>query len=333
MEKTDFKNIVDNLCQAVIVTDKNRIITYANNYFCELFNTVCQKLEGKSFYEFMPQGENEIQIKDNLYTVKTMDCNDYFVFIFSEQNRMEAVFADFISTISHELRTPLTSIRGFADTMLMSFEKLDSQQLKKFLSIIKEQSNRLIKLIENLLSVAKMQSQEETLVYKSVDVKQSADTFIPMLKNQYKTHNFIVNCEANLPPILVDESKFQQIMINLLDNAAKYSSDNSVVEIIGACANHENFVSIKIVDHGTGIAPENLNKVFDKFSRIENHLTSKTQGSGLGLFIVKNLVDKMGGKITVTSCIDGKDKGSVFEILFPASSYTNQCCKKLSGDK
>ena len=85
-------------------------------------------------------------------------------------NELEQAHLDFISTVSHEIRTPLTSIRGFADTLLMSYDKLSEEQREKFLHIIKDQSNRLIKLVENLLTVSKMQSNKELLVYKAVDV-------------------------------------------------------------------------------------------------------------------------------------------------------------------
>ena len=92
-------------------------------------------------------------------------------------------------------------------------------------------------------------------------------------------------------------------------------------------------VKITVKDHGTGISCENLGKIFDKFARIENHLTSKTQGSGLGLYIVKNLVEKMNGTITVQSSTDQKDHGTIFTILLPAASYSNQCSKKIQGGR
>ncbi len=330
MESIDFKNIVDNLFQAVIVSDKNGKILYANDYFCRLFTTNCEKLKEKNISDFIVN--NKIEIKDEIYETKKIEFPEYEVIIcHPSENQMEKVYSDFISTVSHELRTPLTSIRGFADTMLFSYEKLDESQIKKFLQIIKEQSNRLIKLIENLLSISRMQTQNETLVYKAVNIKNQIEQSLMIVKNQYKSHNFIFECEKDIMPALVDENKFQQIMINILDNAAKYSEQNSTVKI--TANNHENNVRIAVKDNGTGISKENLDKIFEKFARIENHLTSKTQGSGLGLFIVKNLVEKMNGSIIAESSTKPDDHGTIFTITLPAASYTNQCSKKIQGGK
>ena len=138
-----------------------------------------------------------------------------------------------------------------------------------------------------------------------------------------------MSCADDVPNILADENKFQQIMINLLDNAAKYSYDKGSVRVSITNSAKENFVSIKIEDHGVGIEPNNLGRIFEKFTRIENHLTRKTQGSGLGLYIVKNLIEKMNGQIFVESCTVLPNSGSTFEILLPAATYTGQCKKAL----
>lgn len=333
MEKMNFKKIVENLDSAVIAADYDNKVIYANRYFCSLFNTNCEMLAGRSIYDFLNQNSDTVVIKDYTYKVSKYDdeiCSYYYLTLTDSQ--MEKVYADFISTVSHELRTPLTSIRGFADTMLMSFDKLDKAQLQKFLGIIKEQSNRLIKLVENLLSISKIQVQQSNLVVKSVNAVSQIEQVMDIIKNQYPSRIFEMHCAENVPNILADENKFQQIMINLLDNAAKYSYDKGSVIVRVSNANRENFVSIKITDHGVGIEPNNLGKIFEKFTRIENHLTRKTQGSGLGLYIVKSLIEKMNGQIFVESCTVLPNSGSTFEVLLPAATYTGQC-KKAVEDK
>ena len=328
MEQPNFKNIVENLDSVVIVVDDNNNIVYANKYFCTLFNTNCSKLCGKNISEFLPQNKDTVVIKDYTYKI-TKHENTYYLTIVD--NQMEKVYSDFISTVSHELRTPLTSIRGFADTMLMSFDRLDKNQIQKFLTIIKEQSNRLIKLVENLLSISKMQVEQTNLVYKSVNVKTQVEQVLYIIKNQYPEYNFEFKCASDIANILTDENKFQQIMINLLDNAAKYSFEKGTITV-DASNKDENFVSIKVIDHGVGINPESFSKIFEKFARIENHLTRKAQGSGLGLYIVKNLIEKMGGQIFVESCTELPNSGSTFEVVLPCATYTNQC-KKVMEDK
>ena len=223
---------------------------------------------------------------------------------------MSTIQDEFIATVSHELRTPLTSIRGFSQTLLASWDKIDDENKKKFIKIIEEQSNRLIHLVENVLSVSKMNASSEVL--KKVDVNEVIKRIIPMFTEQYKTRKFVQKLNSNLPPARLDEDKFQQILTNLIDNAAKYSTDGKTVTISTELS--ENFVEIKITDEGVGIKQEDFDKVFKKFSRLENHLTSTTQGNGLGLYITKQLVENMGGQISFTSEIN---KGTIFRLLMP----------------
>lgn len=217
---------------------------------------------------------------------------------------------EFISTVSHELRTPLTSIRGFSQTLLNSWDKIDDENKKKFIKIIEEQSNRLIHLVENVLSVSKMNAGTEIL--KKVEVNEAIKKTLPLFTEQYKTKNFRLNLKPDLPPARLDEDKFQQILTNLIDNAAKYSADNKTVtvstELLG------NTVVIKIKDEGVGIRKEDFDKLFKKFSRLENHLTSTTQGNGLGLYITKELVEKMNGEISFES---EEGKGTTFIVKLP----------------
>ena len=126
-------------------------------------------------------------------------------------------YEDFISTVSHELRTPLTSIRGFSQTMLSSWDKLDDTSKKKFLQIIVEQSNRLINLVENMLSVTKL--QDTAIILKEVSIKPGIDTICSIVKNQHPDKKFVV--EINASTILADKDKFQEVMTNLSENAGK----------------------------------------------------------------------------------------------------------------
>lgn len=239
-------------------------------------------------------------------------------------NNNEQNYEDFISTVSHELRTPLTSIRGFSQTMLASWDKLDDESKKKFLKIIEEQSNRLIKLVENMLSVTKLQAANEKFIYKETDIKPVINTVVSIIKTQYSNRNFNIDIQANTPAILVDRDRFQQIMTNLIENAAKYSEENSTVYIKSGFCNNCEYVSIKITDTGIGIAEQDYEKIFTKFSRIDNPLTRKVQGSGLGLYITKNLTEKMGGKISVTS----EGNQTTFEVLFPVCNIEIQARSK-----
>ena len=115
-----------------------------------------------------------------------------------DNNDLEQNYEDFISTVSHELRTPLTSIRGFSQTMLASWDKLDDDSKKKFIKIIEEQSNRLIHLVENMLSVTKLRAGNNHFVYKSVEVQTPIEQTIYIVKNQYKNNSFEFKCSENI---------------------------------------------------------------------------------------------------------------------------------------
>ncbi len=230
---------------------------------------------------------------------------------------------DFISTVSHELRTPLTSIRGFSQTLLESWDRLDDENKKKFIKIIEEQSNRLINLVENMLSVSKLQYGSENLILKEVVVKPVIDTVVSLVKSQYPDKKFEVKISEATPNILADRDKFHQIMTNLIENAAKYSDANSTIVIECSCCNNE-FACFKVINTGIEIKEEDYEKIFTKFSRIDNPLTRKVQGSGLGLFITKNLVDKMSGKISVSSA----NHLTTFEVVLPLANIEKQARAK-----
>lgn len=252
-------------------------------------------------------------------------------------------YEDFISTVSHELRTPLTSIRGFSQTMLASWDKLDDESKKKFLNIIVEQSNRLINLVENMLSVTKLHNAKENLILKEFSIKQPIETVASIVKNQYKDKTFEIIIDKSTPAILADTDKFQQIMTNLIENAAKYGLENSTITIKAGLSNSKAIeancysdsenVSIKVINFGSEIPSEDYEKIFTKFARIDNPLTRKVQGSGLGLYITKNLVEKMGGKISVNSTLKDGSKDvyvNTFEVILPAENIEQQAREKCS---
>lgn len=227
---------------------------------------------------------------------------------------------DFISTVSHELRTPLTSIRGFAQTMLSSWDKLDDTSKKKFLEIIEQQSNRLIHLVENILSVTKI--SEEKFILKKTDVNSNLQTVIQLVKQKYCDHNITTNLKKNISPIATDTERLQQIFLNVIENACKYSEPQTTITI--TTKEENNKVIILISDEGMGIDEKYAQKIFEKFSRIDNPLTRKIQGSGLGLYITKTLVEKMNGNISFKKL----EKGTEFKIEFPIYNIEERvkCC-------
>ncbi len=238
-----------------------------------------------------------------------------------EQKSLQAVQADFISTVSHELRTPLTSIRGFADTLLTSGDRLTEEQKQKFLLIIKEQANRLIKLTENLLAVSK--NDVEKLVLKKVNITPFVENSVKLIASQSSKNRFNFKVAKNLSEILVDTDKFQQIILNIIENAHKYSNDNTDIDV--EILQDDNSVIIRVSDEGVLIEEKDKDRIFEKFTRLLTPLTQKTQGSGLGLFLTKTLVERMNGSI----CTYANGKKTVFEVKFPIAQIGDDVKAKM----
>ena len=147
-------------------------------------------------------------------------------------SEIEKNYEDFISTVSHELRTPLTSIRGFSQTMLSSWDMLDDESKKRFLKIIEEQSNRLINLVENMLSVTKLSAGKDNLILKEILIKPTVEIVTSVVKNQYPDKVFNIKIDEKTPTILADKDKFQQVLTNIIENAAKLKLKLAFAKIV-----------------------------------------------------------------------------------------------------
>ena len=220
---------------------------------------------------------------------------------------------EFVSTLSHEIRTPLTSIKGFCQTMLNSWDKLDDNKKREFLNIILNQSQRLINLTENVLNVAKIDSDNERLILTKVEINSIVKNSISIIQANYKDFEFCLKEPKTTLFSLCDFDKTQQILLNILDNSAKYSCESKKIDVQIKNQNDFNIISIK--NYGSYIEEKYLDKIFDKFYRISSYKNSPTQGSGLGLYIASNLVKKMQGRIVVLSSKEKKE--TEFLIYFP----------------
>ena len=220
---------------------------------------------------------------------------------------------EFVSTLSHEIRTPLTSIKGFSQTMLSSWDKLSDDKKKEFLKIILAQSQRLINLTENVLNVAKIDSNSQDIVLTKVDCSAIIKNCVDVVSINYKDFEFKVEKLKSPLSCLADANKTQQILINIMDNAAKYSVNSKIVEI--KVVNKKEFNVFSILNYGSYIEPENISHIFEKFYRASSYISSTTQGSGLGLYIAAELAQKMGGKIEVKS--DEKTLKTEFLVYLP----------------
>jgi len=223
----------------------------------------------------------------------------------SREREVDELKSSLVSTVSHELRTPLTMIRGFSE-LLLSRKDLDSKRSKEALEHIHDSSRRLGRLIDDLLSVSRIESGGLRSDLNLVGLRQVADEVLVTLEPA-GGERVDIDLPEGLPTVLADPDQLFQVLTNLLSNALKYSSGESRVNMSASVARDQLHVSV--TDEGIGMTPGEAAQVFGKFSRVDRPEVREVGGTGLGLYITRRLVDMMGGSIWVRS---KAGEGSVF---------------------
>ena len=215
-----------------------------------------------------------------------------------ELKQLNEFRSNLIDTVSHELRTPLTSIQGYTSRLMRQDIEIDEETKQKSLRIIKEQSERLKRLIEDLLTIPDIEGMRLKIVNENVWLPEVMETAKLLVKNK-DNKEIIINIEETFPNVIGDKNRLEQIFVNLLENAIKYAYPDTPIIIDGFV---ENKIAKIFVKNQCDIIPKNkLNKLFEKFIRLDNNTTRTTRGTGLGLFIVKGLVEAMNGRIKLFS--------------------------------
>lgn len=227
-----------------------------------------------------------------------------------ELNYLKKERNEFLASISHELRTPLTYIKGYADVARR--KDLDDSERSRYLEIIHDESERLNRLLDELFDMARMDLNTFTISKETVQLssflRNIHEKVLPAFTNERIQLN--LECKDDLF-IDLDPSRFEQVILNLLDNALKYSNEYTVTTIKATeCLGR---ISISIIDQGVGIPPEDISHIFDRLYRVEKSRARDTGGFGLGLSIVKQLVEIQGGTISVKSDLK---QGTCFTITF-----------------
>lgn len=260
--------------------------------------TIIQPLiELKEFANELAHGNFSIKLKDTSISDDEIgDLAKTFVYMASEIDKSEKLKEEFISSISHELRTPLTSIKGWSETL--GYEGITRDELDLGLGIIQDETERLIKLVEELLDFSRLASDRIKLKIDTVNIKSLAIGVMNQLKVKSNEKDIRLNVafeNENIDLIQGDKDRLRQVLINLIQNSIKFTDEGGFINII--VSQDEEYTIIKVVDNGAGIEKENLEKVLDKFFQ-EDYNES---GSGLGLAISNEIVKLHGGKMTLNS--------------------------------
>ena len=233
------------------------------------------------------------------------------------QMRLAQLKNDFVATVSHELKTPLTSMRVLVDTLLEG-RYHDREQALEYCRLIAGQNERLSHLIDNFLTFSRMERNKRVFVFTDVEAAQIIGAAVGVARERCSPPNchLDVEVEADLPPIIGDRDALVTVALSLLDNAQKYSEDGRHITV-RAYAADKGTVCLEVEDDGIGMSHGVVKRIFDRFYQVDQRLSRRAGGCGLGLSIVKFIVDAHGGRIDVDSQVG---RGSRFTVHLPAAA-------------
>lgn len=324
----ELETILASIGEGLLVLDRDGGIILAN----KSFKKICQQPEcqGRPYWEALRDLRFHELIKRSLETWKEtsgeLDINDsvYLVHVsplsgkgpiivtfsdISEYKRLEKIKRDFVSNLSHELRTPLTAIKGFVETLGGE----SPIQNRSYLEIINRHTDRMVSLVNDLLTLAEMEEPRMRLEKSRIDLLQLADNVAVLFAGRCREKNIRleVTASADLPSFFGDPFRLEQLFINLVDNAVKYTERG---EISVSLAGREKEIEIRVKDTGPGIAAEHLPRIFERFYVVDRSRSREQGGTGLGLAIAKHIVLLHDGRIEAVS---QPGQGTEFIINLP----------------
>ncbi len=324
--------ILQSMESGVIAIDNSHNIIMINNYAKKIFNikedvvgnpveNICKEVNLKFIFSMRDRDIKEFKL--SAPTIKFLRVRTADIIVHNHQHigavaviqdisdlkKLENMRTEFVANVSHELKTPLTSIRGFAETLK---EVDDDETKKKFLTIINEEAERLTTLISDILLLSQIEHKQE-FKKEVFNVNKAIEDVFYLMKNtgeQKQVHVSIVGDE--IPNILGDKDKFKQMLINLVDNAIKYSEAFDTVVITKII--YDTYFKVIVEDSGMGIAKEYIPRLFERFYRVDKARSRAKGGTGLGLAIVKHIIIGFNGSIDVESTLG---VGTKFIITIP----------------
>jgi signal transduction histidine kinase len=237
----------------------------------------------------------------------------------SREMALAKLKSDFVSNVSHELRTPLSLIRLYAETLEMGRLKSE-EKYQEYYCIIRKESERLTALINNILDFSRIEAGRKEYDFRETDMRELVHNTLDSYRFQIEQNGFAFEekIAEDIPPLRVDREAMARSLLNLVNNALKYSQDQKFIGV--HLFRYNGSVKLEVVDHGIGIPAEEQHKIFEKFYRVGDPLVHNTKGSGLGLSLVRHIVQAHGGEVGVDS---SPGRGSKFTITLPVNPKIN----------
>lgn len=326
----ELNTIISSIQELLLVLDKEGKIKLSNESFNQLVHD--NAVEGKFHWEILRSpdfgnlikkvmtgkkhfaGEVRLQERVFLCSITFLASTDGAIAVFhdiTDFKNLEQIKKDFIANISHELRTPLTAIKGFVETL----EDEEDIKNQHYLEIIKRHTDRLMNIVRDLLLLSELEERGVKIELEEVSLKNLVENILKIFEQRVKEKGItiLLDIADNPPSIKADPFKLEQMFINLIDNAVKYTEEGSIAISVGYTATH---IIITIQDTGAGISGDHLPRIFERFYVVDKSRSKKLGGTGLGLSIVKHIVLLHNGSIDVKSAIG---KGTAFTIVLPLS--------------
>lgn len=331
-ERESLSTIINNMAEGLMVFNEKDIIVLANKKLKEILNFedlegkfVWETVKSKEFVDFISTLKTdrtykriEFNIEQMIYLVSFsyLESKNEIICIFydvTEQKRLEEQKRDFVTNVSHELRTPLTSIQGFVETLQ---EEEKDEDKSHYLSIIHRNTIRLINLVKDLMILSKVEGRNNKEDYENLDINEVISSVLKLYQNTQSEKNIEIVSNLSSAPAKVfgDLFRLEQVFINLIDNAIKYS-DQGIIEIKTELLNSSVIITIK--DNGIGIPEDKINRIFERFYVVDKSRSRLSGGTGLGLSLVKHIIQNHKGKISVKSLVG---KGTEFTITLKTLS-------------
>lgn len=221
----------------------------------------------------------------------------------TETVKLENMRKEFVATVSHELKTPLTSIRGYSET-IVDGENLTEEEIKKFAGVINDEAERMGRLVGDLLQLSRFDYNKVSWNKMMFDIEELCEKVVEKMQiiAKEKSHELRIINSIGIPKVYADQDAIEQVLVNIITNSIKYTHDGGRIEVY--LSYDKGKVNIKIVDNGMGIPEKDLQRIFERFYRVDKARSRQMGGTGLGLSIVKEIVDGNNGEIDIKSKVN-----------------------------